>query len=136
MSWDIQVFYDGACPLCSREIAMLRRLDGKRGRIAFTDIAAKDFAPASYGTTMDDLMARIRGRLPDGTWVEGVEVFRRLYGAVGFGPFVWLSRLPGVSQALDVGYEVFAKNRLKWTGRCDADGVCRLPEKSVSSAEA
>ena len=36
--WDIEVFHDGGCPLCNREIEMLRRLDTK-GRIKFTDIA-------------------------------------------------------------------------------------------------
>ena len=34
-----EVFYDGECPLCMREIRMLRRMD-RRGRIRFTDIAA------------------------------------------------------------------------------------------------
>ena len=54
----------------------------------------------------------------DGTWVTGVEVFRRLYAAVGFGPVVRLTRLPLIKQMLNVGYTVFAKNRLKLTGRC------------------
>ena len=33
-------------------------------------------------------MAQIHGRLPDGTWLQGVEVFRRLYAAIGFGSLV------------------------------------------------
>jgi hypothetical protein len=37
------------------------------------------------GLTWDDLITRIHGRLPDGRIVEGVEVFRQLYGVVGFG---------------------------------------------------
>jgi predicted DCC family thiol-disulfide oxidoreductase YuxK len=118
---EVEVFYDGACPLCLREINMLRRWD--RGqRIRFTDIAAPEFTAESVGHKYDDLMARIHGRLPTGEWIEGVEVFRRLYAAVGFGPIVWLTRLPGVSQLLDFGYRIFARNRLKWTGRCDANG--------------
>lgn len=117
--WMVQVFFDGDCPLCLREIRMLQWLD-RRGRILFTDIAAPGFDPhVEAGMSMDDLMERIRGRLPDGTDIEGVEVFRRLYGAVGFGLLVPITRIPGISHALDFGYEVFAKNRLKWTGRCD-----------------
>jgi predicted DCC family thiol-disulfide oxidoreductase YuxK len=127
-SWDVEVFFDGDCPLCMREIDMLRRLD-RKGRIRFTDIAAAGFDPQPLGKSMDDLMEKIQGRLPDGSWIEGVEVFRRLYGAVGFGPLVSLSRVPGVSHALDAGYELFAKNRLKWTGRCDENG-CALPRKA------
>ena len=71
-------------------------------------------------------MDRIHGRLPDGTLVKGVEVFRHLYTAVGFGVLVAPTRLPGIAQLLDLGYRLFAKNRLRLTGRC-ADGACDLP---------
>lgn len=127
----VEVFYDGDCPLCMREISMLRRLD-RRGRIRFTDIADPAFDAAALGRSFEDMMARIQGRLPDGTWIEGVEVFRRLYGAVGFGPLVSLSRLWGVRQLLDSAYTVFAKNRLRWTGRCE-DGRCALPRPASAS---
>jgi predicted DCC family thiol-disulfide oxidoreductase YuxK len=121
----IEIFFDGECPLCTREIAMVRRLD-RNQRIRFTDIAAPGFEPEAIGTTRGALMERIRARLPDGTWIEGVEVFRRMYAAVGFGAFVPLTRLPRVSHALDLGYERFAKNRLRWTGRCTPDGLCQV----------
>lgn len=114
----VEVFFDGACPLCRREIALLRRLDGGRSRIRFTDIDAPGFDPTPIGQTRAELMARIYGRLPDGSLVTGVEVFRRLYAAVGFGPLVALTRLPGIRQVLDAAYAVFAKNRLRLTGRC------------------
>jgi predicted DCC family thiol-disulfide oxidoreductase YuxK len=119
-----EVFHDGACPLCAREVAVLRRLN-RRGRILFTDIADPAFAPSSVGRTQEELMAKIHGRLPSGDLVEGVEVFRQLYTAVGFGPLVSLTRLPGVRHALDVGYRLFAKNRLRLTGRC-SDRACRV----------
>lgn len=125
MTWQIEVFHDGACPLCRREVDLLRRLDRGRGAIRFTDVADPAFDPAAHGKTLDDFMARIQGRTPDGRWVEGVEVFRRLYAAVGLGPLVALTRLPGVSHALDAGYRVFARNRLRWTGRCD--DACAVP---------
>ena len=123
--FDVEVFYDGACPLCMREIRMLRRRD-RRGRIRFTDIAAESFDAAAVGLTWEALMERIHGRLPDGTLIEGVEVFRRLYAAVGFRALVNLSRAPAVSQLLDLAYRLFAKNRLRLTGRC-AGGACALP---------
>jgi predicted DCC family thiol-disulfide oxidoreductase YuxK len=123
-SWQVEVFYDGECPLCLREIKMLRWMDRKH-RIRFTDIADPPFNPADHGKTMREFVDEIQGRLPDGTWIVGVEVFRRLYAAVGFGPVVWLSRLPGVSHALNLAYRVFARNRLWLTGRCDA-GTCKV----------
>ena len=125
--FDIEVFYDGECPLCMREIRMLQRRDQGR-RIRFLDIAAEDFDAAAVGLTWETLMDRIHGRLPDGTLVEGVEVFRRLYAAVGFAPLVALTRLPGIAQLLDFAYYAFAKNRLRLTGRC-VDGACEIHTK-------
>jgi len=120
--FDIETYYDGQCPLCLREVNMLRRRD-RNDRIRFVDIAAGDFDAHEVGIAMETLMARMHGRLPDGTIVEGIEVFRRMYGAVGFGWAVGLSRLPVVSQLLDVAYARFAKHRLRLTGRCEGD-VC------------
>jgi predicted DCC family thiol-disulfide oxidoreductase YuxK len=71
-------------------------------------------------------MEEIHGRLPDGSLVRGVEVFRRLYGAVGFRRLVRLSRAPGVRHVLDLAYALFARNRLRLTGRCTQES-CALP---------
>jgi predicted DCC family thiol-disulfide oxidoreductase YuxK len=120
--FEVEVFYDGACPLCMREITMLQKMD-RRARIRFTDIAQPSFDPATLGLTMDDMMKRIRARLPNGELIEGVEVFRRLYAAVGFEKTVALTRLPGIAGALDLGYRWFAANRMRLTGRCE-DGTC------------
>ena len=136
-NWTVEVFYDGDCPLCRREIELLRWFDRRR-RIRFTNIAASDFDADSVGIEFDDLMSEIHARLPDGRWIHGVEVFRRLYQAVGFGPLVLLSRAPVVSHLLDFGYRVFAKNRLKWTGRCaSGGGACPIKDaKSTLKNEA
>ncbi|MBP9113803.1 MAG: DUF393 domain-containing protein [Polyangiaceae bacterium] len=125
MREEIEVFFDGECPLCVKEIRALRWMDRKH-KIRFTDISAPDFDPKAFGIPWQEFMSKIYARLPDGSWLTGVEVFRRLYSAVGFGPLVSLTRLPGISNALDFGYEKFAKNRLKWTGRCDENG-CAVP---------
>lgn len=120
----IELFYDGACPLCMREIHMLRRRDNHK-RIRFTDIAAPDFDATTVGRTWQSLMTKIHGRLPDGTILVGVDVFRRIYTALGFTKLVAFTRLPVVSQLLELGYRIFAKNRLRLTGRC-VDGACQV----------
>ncbi len=126
MNPEVEVYFDGLCPLCRREIELLRRLD-RRGHIRFTDIAAAGFSAASLGLDQAQLMARIHGRvLASDELIEGVEVFRRLYQAVGLGPLVALSRWPGISWGLDWAYRWFAENRLRLTGRCTAD-TCALP---------
>jgi predicted DCC family thiol-disulfide oxidoreductase YuxK len=119
----LEAYYDGACPICSREVAALRRLD-RGGRIRFTDLAAPGFDASAVGIPWADLMDRIHARLPDGKVVEGVEVFRRIYAALGYGWLVAPTRLPGVRQLLDLAYRTFARNRMRLTGRCDEAG-CR-----------
>ena len=74
---------------------------------------------------MQEFIDQIQGRLKDGTWIVGVEVFRQLYAAIGFGAIVWLTRLPVIKQGLDLAYKVFAKNRLRLTGRCNS-ATCDL----------
>lgn len=120
----IEVFFDGDCPLCTREVNMIRRRD-KLGRILFTDIAATGFDAGARGFTVQELMDEIRAQLPDGTRIQGVDVFRHMYDLIGLGPLVSVTRLWGVRQGLDSLYKVWAKNRLKLTGRC-VDDVCSV----------
>ena len=114
---EIKVLYDGNCPICSKEVGMLKRRDHKRNGIIFEDIAAPDFDAAVYDLDQDTVMARIHGVLPDGTVVEGLEVFRRAYRAVGLGWLMAPTGWPGLRQLMDACYRVFARNRLRWTGR-------------------
>jgi predicted DCC family thiol-disulfide oxidoreductase YuxK len=125
--WHIKLLYDGDCPLCGREVAFLRRRD-RCGRIAFEDIAAPGFEPARYGLERADVMARMHGVLPDGRVVEGMEVFRRAYAAIGLGALLAPTGWPLLRPLFDRAYAVFARNRLRWTGRCE-DGSCALPER-------
>lgn len=120
--YELEVFYDGGCPLCCREMNMLRRRDRQR-RIRFTDINAEEFSAGSVGRTHEQLMSAIHAREPDGSWIEGIEVFRRLYAAAGFTRFVRFSRWPVIAAMLACAYRVFARNRLRLTGRC-ANGYC------------
>lgn len=43
--WDIRMLYDGECPLCMREVNMLRGRDKDIGKIDFVDISSPDYAP-------------------------------------------------------------------------------------------
>lgn len=117
-----EVFFDGDCPLCLKEIQLLRWLDRNTGNILFTDIADPHFDPIERtGLTMDELMAEIYGRMPNGDLVKGVEVFRQLYGAVGLGLFLAPTGWRPLRPLFDSMYSAFAKNRLRLTGRCHGD---------------
>jgi predicted DCC family thiol-disulfide oxidoreductase YuxK len=78
-------------------------------------------------------MARIHGVLPEGTVVEGLAVFRRVYAAVGLGWLMAPTRWPGLRRLAEWGYRIFARNRLRWTGRasdCES-GSCRVPPRAA-----
>jgi predicted DCC family thiol-disulfide oxidoreductase YuxK len=126
-----EVFFDGDCPLCRREIAFLARRD-RHQRLSFTNIADPAFDAAAHGLTRAEFMAQIRGRVPGGELIAGVEVFRQLYSAVGFGWLVRVTRMPGIAWLLDRGYAWFARNRLRLTRRC-ADDACRVPARAEAA---
>ena len=132
---EITVLFDGDCPLCVREIAMLRRLDRGSGRLGLQDIASPEFRAARYGVDHATLMARIHGVLPDGRLIEGMEVFRRAYAAVGLGwllaPTAWWPLRP----LADAAYRWFARNRLRLTGRSESCSEDRCIPPSARSLE-
>ncbi|MGY8749436.1 MAG: thiol-disulfide oxidoreductase DCC family protein [Pirellulales bacterium] len=104
-----EVFFDGGCPLCKREINMIRRKDN-RHQLLLTDISSEGFSPPE-SLTSDQLMRSIHGRMPTGEYVVGVEVFRQIYQRLGFQRTVSLSQVPGIGFFLNAGYYAFAKLR-------------------------
>ena len=63
------------CPLCMREVNMLRRRDEVAGKICFVDIDAPEYDPSdNAGITYEQGMANIHAILPDGKVVINVEV--------------------------------------------------------------
>ncbi|GAA4023125.1 DUF393 domain-containing protein [Sphingomonas swuensis] len=74
----LTVWYDGSCPLCVREIALMRRLD-RAGRIRFTDVA-KD-GPADCPIDRSALLARFHAREGD-RLLSGAEAFAAMWRAI------------------------------------------------------
>ena len=121
---EITMLFDGECPLCSREVRWLERKN-TAGRVAFIDISKPEFDAARYGLRYEDVDREIHGVLPDGTIVRRVEVFRRIYRAIGLGWLVAPTGWPVFKPVFDLGYLLFAKNR-KRLGRlfgrsCDSN---------------
>jgi predicted DCC family thiol-disulfide oxidoreductase YuxK len=114
--YPLTVYFDGACPICRREISLMRRLD-RRARLQLLDFSAPGFGEADCGLSCERLGAVLHARWSDGRLIEGVEVFRAMWTAVGFGWLVHVSRWPLVARLLVRGYAWFAKNRLRLTGR-------------------
>ena len=58
--WEIKMLYDGDCPLCMREVNMLRKRDADTGRIEFVDIASPDYDPsANAGISFEQVTLRL-----------------------------------------------------------------------------
>ncbi len=124
--WKIRIFLDEECPLCAREGRLLERLDAGRGRIDLEDLSAPGFDATRYGLTQAQVEARIHGMLPDGEIIEGVDVFRHAYAAVGFERLSRIANWKGIRPILDWLYLIFARNRLRLTGR--GPKTCAVPE--------
>ncbi len=118
MSYQLQVFFDGNCPVTSKEVRRLRKHSQAR-RVQFTDITSEAFDAQSYGKEHHDFMSTIRARTKDGAWLEGADVLRQIYDELGMKLAVKVSRAPGLSTAVDRAYGWFEKNRLRLTGRED-----------------
>jgi predicted DCC family thiol-disulfide oxidoreductase YuxK len=118
--WRIKLLYDGECPLCLREVSFLQKRDAGRGLVAFVDIADDSYKSEDNGNIdYKTAMGRIHAVLPDGTVVKNVEVFRRVYEALGMGWIYAITKLPIVGFVADSLYEIWADWRLKLTGRPD-----------------
>ena len=125
-SWSLALLFDGDCPLCTREIAWLRRRD-RAGRLAFVDIAAPAFDPDAYGRTRQQLLAAMHAQRPDGALLAGADVFREAYALVGLGWLVAPTRWPLLRPLVDAAYRLFARHRERLGrlfGRSCDEGSC------------
>ena len=73
----VEVWFDGDCPLCRREIALMRRLDRRR-TIRFHDVAA---GQGACPIDRAQLLARFHAR-EDGRLVSGAEAFAAMWRAI------------------------------------------------------
>ena len=74
---DLLIWFDGACPLCRREIALMRRLD-RRGAIRFVDVASED---ATCPLDRAAMLARFHAR-EDGQVLSGAAAFAAMWRAI------------------------------------------------------
>jgi predicted DCC family thiol-disulfide oxidoreductase YuxK len=125
----LQVFYDGACPLCSREVAHYRRRD-IHSAIAWIDIAQPSFKAASYGLDSARIQQVMHARAPDGRIYTEVAAFVEIWKALP--PRVLttflrgLLKIPGMFWLAGIFYRAFARNRYRLTGRYTPES-CDLP---------
>lgn len=101
------VWFDGACPLCRREMAWVQRLDW-RDRIELIDVTDEQVdCPVDRARLLERFHARQRGQL-----YSGAAAFAAMWRAIPLlRPFGELARLPPVLALLELSYRGFLRLR-------------------------
>jgi len=115
----VKVLYDGLCPICVTEIRFLQFLQRKKtDKVDFIDISLPEYDGAKHNDISYEMAMEEMHVIDQNNAVHrGVPAFNVMYSAVGLG---WLGRFlmwPPVRPLMDKSYDIFARNRLKWTGR-------------------
>ncbi len=106
----LSVFFDGACPLCQREISFYRKRRGA-SEIEWVDVSALERDPAP-GLSACDAMARFHIRDRDGRLYSGAHAFARLWRALPEFHFVGrCAENPLVLWVLERAYRLFLRIR-------------------------
>jgi len=104
----VTVWYDGACPLCAREIALFRKLDRRRA-IRFEDVSQPEpSCPIDPGLLLSRFHAQEQGK----PIVSGAAAFAAMWRAIPvLRPFGELARIPPLLWALERLYVAFLRIR-------------------------
>jgi len=117
----LTVLYDGACPLCRREVGVYRGLHA-RTPVSFADVSDTT-QPLPPGTTREQLLARFHVRDSDGRLLSGAQAFLALWTALpGWHWLARVGRLPGAAWAMEHAYRQFLRVRpalQRWASRLD-----------------
>lgn len=108
------VYFDGECPVCSREIAMYRRQAGAEA-MNWVDVAHCKPSDMGAGLSRDDALARLHLRRADGSLVSGARAFTQMWKALP--RWAWLGKLMGTAPGLwllEAAYRAFLWLRPFW----------------------
>ena len=115
----VTVWHDGDCPLCRREIALMRRLD-TRGAIRFVDAAGEDTCPLDRAA----MLARFHAQEEGGPLLSGAAAFAAMWRAIPLvRPMGLVARNRQVSAVLERLYSAFLRVRprlQRWLARHEA----------------
>lgn len=114
------VFYDGACPLCRREMAHYRRLD-RAERLRWVDAVDEPETLAMHALSLEDAMAELHVLDGSGRWQRGVDAFLIIWQQLP--AYRWLAKIVtvlGLRHPLGFAYRHFAAWRYR--RRCGSRG--------------
>jgi predicted DCC family thiol-disulfide oxidoreductase YuxK len=109
----LQVYYDGGCPVCSREIAFYRSRQGAVG-FEWVDVTRSD-AELGPGLTPEAALARLHVRTSSGTLLSGAQAFAAMWRMMpGFRWLGWLLSIPPFGTLAEWAYRGFLVGRRLW----------------------
>jgi predicted DCC family thiol-disulfide oxidoreductase YuxK len=108
------LFYDGSCPLCAKEILLLKKYD-TGNEIQFEDITLDNFPGRFRHIDLAKADAIIHGQLPDGRVITGMDVTFLAWEIVNRNKWLRLLKLPLLRPITDWCYLFFAKHRRRIT---------------------
>ena len=112
----LDLLYDGACPICRREICLLQKK--AHSQIHYVDISSKEFLQFGYrGIDSQTAMTQIHAIDEKGHILVGIPVFAAIYARSGYWIASTLLRIPCIQTILQPLYRLFAKKRLWFSGR-------------------
>ncbi len=120
----LTLYYDGGCPVCTREIGFYQRRRGAE-RIHWVNLAVCEDSELGAGLSRDAAYTRLYVRRPDGELISGARAFAALWQALpAFRLAGRVAAFPGIVQVLEWGYRGFLRLRRLW--RRDT-ATCPLP---------
>lgn len=122
----LTLYYDGGCPVCTREIGFYLRRRGAE-HIRWVNLAQCGDGELGPDLSREAAYARLHARWPDGRLVSGARAFAALWQTLpGFRLAGRIAALPGILLGLEWGYRGFLRVRRLW--RRDA-GACPTPRR-------
>jgi predicted DCC family thiol-disulfide oxidoreductase YuxK len=110
-SGGLAVFYDGGCPLCTREIAFYRRRAGA-GQLIWIDLTEQPEGEVAPGLDRRAALSRFHVLDDKGRLLSGGSAFAALWLALpAFRLVGLLFRLPLMARLLDAAYDGFLRLR-------------------------
>jgi len=102
----VEVYFDGSCPMCRREIAVYQNITPDQP-IAWVDVSKPD-TPLPQGQSKEQLMARFHTRTAQGELLSGAAAFVHVWAQLpGWRVLAWLAKVPGMLWLMEKAYNGF-----------------------------
>lgn len=136
----ISVYYDGGCPMCSKEMGLYQRLDakhnfGKEPVINFVDLTTlnhklPDVLARAGVQTFEDIVMRLHVSTSDGNVVRNAEAFVQLWERLPYWRILatFCTTVPGILPIANAVYSIFAIRRYNYRQSLSDSSACKIKQ--------